>query len=135
MHKLIFSSHKPIQSSRKINGFTIVELLIVIVVIGILASISIVAYSGIQNRARTTVVQSDLRTVGQLMELHVATNGTATNSLAALNDGAGFTPSNGVEVQIFTFGSNYCVQASTGGGNNYHFLWRGESMQEGGCVF
>jgi len=39
-------------------GFTIVELLIVIVVIGILAAITIAAYSGIQNRARAASAQS-----------------------------------------------------------------------------
>ena len=36
---------------RNTHGFTIVELLVVIIVIGILASISIVAYNGIQDRA------------------------------------------------------------------------------------
>jgi prepilin-type N-terminal cleavage/methylation domain-containing protein len=43
------------------SGFTIVELLIVIVVIGILAAITIVAYNGIQNRAHDTAIASDLR--------------------------------------------------------------------------
>ena len=42
-------------------GFTIVELLIVIVVIAILAALSIVAYTGIQNRALASALKSDLR--------------------------------------------------------------------------
>jgi prepilin-type N-terminal cleavage/methylation domain-containing protein len=41
-------------------GFTIVELLIVIVVIGILAAITIVAYNGIQTRARVSAASSAL---------------------------------------------------------------------------
>lgn len=40
--------------AQKQKGFTIVELLIVIVVIGILAAITIVAYSGIQTRSENT---------------------------------------------------------------------------------
>lgn len=42
------------------TGFTIVELLIVIVVIGILAAITIVSYNGIQERARQASIASDL---------------------------------------------------------------------------
>jgi prepilin-type N-terminal cleavage/methylation domain-containing protein len=44
----------------KKTGFTIVELLIVIVVIGILAAISMVAYNGVSASANDSAVQSDM---------------------------------------------------------------------------
>lgn len=50
-------------------GFTIVELLIVVVVIAILAAISVVAYTGIQNRAYDSAVQSDMTTIIKELEL------------------------------------------------------------------
>jgi len=50
------------------RGFTIVELLIVIVVIGILAAIVIVAFNGVQNRAYATSVKSDLATLAKRIE-------------------------------------------------------------------
>lgn len=56
------------------RGFTIVELLIVIVVIGILASITIVAYNGIQGRARTVAVQSTASQVGRNLMAFASSN-------------------------------------------------------------
>ncbi len=53
------------------RAFTIVELLIVIVVIGILAAISIVAYSGIQQRARNTLRLSITRNALQIVKMTV----------------------------------------------------------------
>lgn len=50
-------------------GFTIVELLIVIVVIGILAAITIVAYNGVQSRTNDTSVKSDLAAFSKKLAL------------------------------------------------------------------
>lgn len=58
------------------RGFTIVELLIVIVVIAILAAITVVAYNGIQNRANDTAVQNDLASLAKQFELYKVDNGT-----------------------------------------------------------
>ena len=57
------------------KGFTIVELLIVIVVIGILAAITIVAYNGIQNRAYTTAGQSLAGSTAKKLEAYNSVNG------------------------------------------------------------
>jgi prepilin-type N-terminal cleavage/methylation domain-containing protein len=51
------------------SGFTIVELLIVIVVIAILAAISVVAYNGLQDRARATRANNDMATLHKAIKL------------------------------------------------------------------
>ncbi len=58
------------------SGFTIVELLIVIVVIAILAAISIVAYTGIQQRATNISIISTVNQTVKLISGYIAANGT-----------------------------------------------------------
>lgn len=60
----------------KSSGFTIVELLIVIVVIAILASIIIVAYSGVQNRAKDAALADQIQKLQTAVEAYNAANGT-----------------------------------------------------------
>jgi general secretion pathway protein G len=63
--------------NKKSSGFTIVELLIVIVVIGILAAIVIVAYTGVQARANDT----RMKTVATQIEKAIVMWNTDSNAL------------------------------------------------------
>ena len=60
----------------KSSGFTIVELLIVIVVIAILATVVIVAYTGAQQRARDAVRTADISNVQKALEYYYDVNNT-----------------------------------------------------------
>lgn len=65
------------------KGFTIVELLIVIVVIGILAAITIVSYNGITARANTNTAKSNASTFANKAEVYQADSGANTYPDAA----------------------------------------------------
>lgn len=78
-------------SLRKRNqGFTIVELLIVIVVIGILALLVITTYSGIQAKARNSKRQSDIKSLQTQLEAFFSQNGYYP-SLTDMNSGSWLT--------------------------------------------
>lgn len=61
--------------NRKNSGFTIVELLIVIVVIGILAGLVVTTFSGIQKKARDKERQTDINALHGQVEAYYAQNG------------------------------------------------------------
>lgn len=62
-------------SKTKLAGFTIVELLIVIVVIAILAAISVVAYTGVQTRARDSARTDSIAKIKKALELYKIDHG------------------------------------------------------------
>ena len=67
------------------NGFTIVELLIVIVVIGILAAITIVAFNGVQDKAKNQLMVSAVRSYyGALKAYAVENNGALPTNTGCL---------------------------------------------------
>jgi general secretion pathway protein G len=79
-------------STERKMGFTIVELLVVIVVIGILAAIVIVTYNGVQTRARDVDRKNDLAQIAKSLHLYATDNSdyiSATGSCTSGYNGTG----------------------------------------------
>jgi prepilin-type N-terminal cleavage/methylation domain-containing protein len=93
------------------RGFTIVELLIVIVVIAILATIVIIAYNGIQQRAHLTVLKSDLTSAVTTLSIANVNTGTYPADLSSAN----LKASAGTTYQYTIIGGSYCVTGINSG--------------------
>lgn len=76
------------------RGFTVVELVITIVVIGILASISLVAYNGSQARARDAVRADHMAKIKDALEVYYAKNGRYPQATATPNNASSWEVSN-----------------------------------------
>lgn len=99
-------------AKNKQTGFTIVELLIVIVVIGILAAITIVAYNGVQKKAQGSAASSALSQSAKKLALYQVDAGIYPTTLSE----AGVTTSGNVSYQYSqtNAGLGYCITATSG---------------------
>ena len=67
-----------VQSTKRDNGFTLVELLIVIVILGVLATVTVFAVRGITNQGQTSACAADKKTLEVATESYFAQNSSST---------------------------------------------------------
>ena len=118
-------------STKREQGFTIVELLIVIVVIGILALLVITTYSGIQQKARNSKRQTDVQSLQTQLEAFYSQNGYypsltdmngaawLTTNMKSLDQNALIDPSNATQSKTLLAAAaaksySYAVKDSSG---------------------
>lgn len=120
-------------NQRKFRGFTIVELMVVISVIGILSGIVVVSYNGWREKTNTTLVKSDLKSVATAMENYRNFNAGYPATIPTT-----MKPSEGVTLSYGGGGATtYCVTATSIDSPEiiYHIdkAATGTEPQEGAC--
>ena len=103
LRRVKVASPAPARTVIQTGGFTIVELLVVIVIIGILAAITILAYTGISSKAVVSSLQSNLASAKKQLNLYYVDNGFYPTDLN--NDNC---PRN----STLTVDSRYCLKPS-----------------------
>ena len=112
------------------TGFTIVELLIVIVVIGIIAGITIISYSAVTNNAKKQTAKTDAQTAAGVLTKYKSENGAYPANLS--DAGEIKSVQSTYQYSYNSTADTYCLTSSVNGASAY--LRSGNStVLEGGC--
>lgn len=120
-------------SNNQKDGFTIVELLIVVVVIAILAAITIVSYNGIQSRARTTVIQNDVAQAVRKLEVIKISSSSGVYPATQAAAGLQASGSNTLNYYYNSSTQGYCIEVINGT-TAFFSMGTGQAVTSGRCM-
>ena len=96
------------------KGFTLIELMIVVVIIGILAAVAIPNFVEMTDEAKAARIQADLNTMGSAVEIYYVKNGSYPSSISDMVDKSGNTGYLRSVPEPPVSGTSYNLNSSTG---------------------
>lgn len=100
------------------SGFTLVELLVVILIIGILAAVAVPVFLNQRKTANDTTAESDARNAASVIEEYIASHPKAT-TLDAAYIAPKVKKSNGTFISIYGTPNSYCITGVHTNGKRY----------------
>ncbi|MBW1912380.1 MAG: prepilin-type N-terminal cleavage/methylation domain-containing protein [Deltaproteobacteria bacterium] len=111
-----------VMTGRDGNGFTLIEVMIVIAIIGILAAIAIPQFSAYRVRAFNSGSMSDIKTIAIAQEAYHIENQTYTDSLVSLSGTVGISRTDGVMISVSKSDTAFTVEAYHSSGDKTYTL-------------
>lgn len=105
------------------RGFTLIELMIVIAIIGILAAIAIPQFSAYRKRSYNSSAQSDVRNIATAQEAYYVDETTYAQNIGSLSGATyGYMQSGKVTANVSGSADNYTITAFHGSGDRTYSL-------------
>lgn len=101
-----------LRKKRNQKGFTLIELMIVVAIIGILAGIAVMSFSSVTDTARGAKVMADLRTIDSAIAIAVSAGATLSD-VAALKTGGYLTTEPKAPTGAIKFPKGFSIENNT----------------------